>query len=72
MAGDVIAHMESFLGTMDGALQITAVKGNRRIPLIGVPASRSAPTPGKGGTGRDTMASDPGTSKTVRKARKSA
>jgi predicted XRE-type DNA-binding protein len=64
--------LERYVDALGGTLQVTVLKGNRRIPLIGVPASRSAPTPGKGGTGRDTMASDPGASKTVRKARKSA
>lgn len=64
--------LERYVDALGGTLQVTVVKGNRRIPLLGVPASRPATTPDKGGTGRDTAAADPGTSKALGKARKSA
>jgi transcriptional regulator with XRE-family HTH domain len=64
--------LERYVDALGGTLQVTVVKGNRRIPLIGLPTSRRETTPGKAGAGRATVASDPGTSKTVRKARKSA
>lgn len=63
--------LERYVDALGGKLQVTVVKGNRRIPLLGVPASRRAPA-AETDSVRETKASDASTAKSVRKARKSA
>jgi transcriptional regulator with XRE-family HTH domain len=65
---DVLGRYVDALG---GKLQVTVVKGNRRIPLLGVPASRRPPA-AEADSVRETKASEARTAKGVRKARKSA
>jgi transcriptional regulator with XRE-family HTH domain len=61
--------LERYVDALGGKLQVTVVKGNRRIPLLGVPASRRA---AETDPVQETKASDASTAKSVRKARKSA
>jgi transcriptional regulator with XRE-family HTH domain len=63
--------LERYVDALGGKLQVTVVKGNRRIPLLGVPASRRLPA-AETDSVRQTKASDASTAKSVRKARKSA
>ena len=63
--------LERYVDALGGKLQVTVVKGNRRIPLLGVPASRRPPAAATDSV-RETKASDASTAKSVRKARKSA
>jgi transcriptional regulator with XRE-family HTH domain len=64
--------LERYVDALGATLQVTVVQGNRRIPLLGVPARGRRPTPREGGSVPDTTAPVPKTSKAVRKARKSA
>jgi transcriptional regulator with XRE-family HTH domain len=63
--------LERYVDALGGKLQVTVVKGNRRIPLLGVPASRRPPA-AETDSVQETKASDASTAKSVRKARKSA
>jgi len=63
--------LERYVDALGGKLQVTVVKGNRRIPLLGVPATRRSPA-AETDSVRETKSSDASTAKSVRKARKSA
>lgn len=72
-ARNVTIHvLERYVDALGGKLQVTVVKGNRRIPLIGAASSPGTTTQRKDDSGRKTMASGTATSKTVRRPRKSA
>ena len=62
--------LERYVDALGGKLQVTVVKGNRRIPLLGDATRR--PPAAETDSVRDTKVPDASTAKSVRKARKSA
>jgi transcriptional regulator with XRE-family HTH domain len=64
--------LERYVDALGGKLQVSVLKGNRRIPLLGVPSAGRRPKPSEMDSLTETKASDARSSKSVRKARKSA